>query len=72
MAKILTKKWKDYKAKKPMCLLPLEERRRIRAERKTKTVERKEKEDEIRNKKRAYIQQIKQAKEAKKAKRKQI
>lgn len=68
MAKILTKKWKDFKAKKLMCLLSLEERKKVREERKQKAKEAKGKAEEIREKKRAYFNMLKQKKEEKRAK----
>lgn len=69
MAKILAKRWKDYKnSKKSMCLLSVEDRKKIRAEKKQRNGERKNVEMEIKEKKRQFFENIKQKKLEKKAK----
>lgn len=69
MAKILAKKWKDCKAKKPTSLLSVDDRKRQRAERKARASECRRKSEEIREKKREYFQMLKQKREDRKARR---
>lgn len=66
MAKILAKSWKEFKAKKPMCLLSLEDRKRIKEERKAKAAENRQKVEAIQDKKREFYRNLKQKKEEKK------
>lgn len=70
MAKILAKSWKEHKSKKPMCLLSVEDRKRVREERKAKASENRQKAEIVLEKKREFFRNLKQKKEEKKQKKK--